>query len=86
MARTTCPHCGYSWEYRGRAAPGQYICCPACSSRFIRPRKAIRTEEATGVPGPCQRCGETCDDLHLVRFDDGEVLLACESCVKEGTF
>ncbi|MFA7073446.1 MAG: hypothetical protein WC138_13195 [Methanoculleus sp.] len=86
MARLVCPHCGNDWEYRGRAAPGQYVCCPACSSRFKRPHKAVVNEETTNVTGACQRCGEICDALRIVQLDDGEVVLVCGRCVEEGKF
>lgn len=87
MVIITCPKsdCGNTWDYRGKATPGQYVCCPACSTRFRRPfRRVLQTKE-TGLSGRCQVCGEEAD-LSIVYLDDGETLLACGKCVQEGKF
>lgn len=79
MTLITCPH-GHTWDYRGRAVPGQYVCCPTCRTNFRRPFPTdVGMIKEDVCVAPCQYCGEEAS-LSVVRVE-GEALLLCERCI-----
>jgi len=78
MSEITCPK-GHTWNYRGKAVPGQYVCCPTCSTRFRRPfPENVEVIKADVCVAPCQYCGAV-EPLSVVKIGE-EALLLCERC------